>query len=418
MGITFITIKAVITALIITIPLLLLLVHRWRVGNIIIPTAGVVYAAALLPVAYLLSTIFASNKFSALLNINFNTDSLVIVTLGFLAMLSTILIGINKTYFKNINIYKLIIYLISVVLTLFTVKVLWQLITSELPVWLSSINLVGSWVDISAMLALLISMLMGGKILKLGGRYSRVFMVIIVTLLTLCLVVFVNVISIIAILALVSAMQIISVIYKNREVASSKVLFIIPAIVLVISGVFTVDNTMLNSKISTTLQNWTKISFVDVRPNWQGTLTVAKGTVVDSDITAKLFGPGVGSFEDQWRLYKPISVNSTQFWDTNFSYAIGFIPTSIITGGIIVFVAWAALFLMLLKLLIRNNKSNVAYPVLFIWLFMLFNPVDYILLIIAFILTGLLVVESINKNMTKSVKYRLRGEDMHKTITQ
>jgi cytochrome c-type biogenesis protein CcmH/NrfG len=416
MGALVITIKMAVVAMAVAIPMVMLLVHRWRVGSILLPSSSLVYVSLALPFAYLLSMIFAQDKFNALLSLNYNTDSVIMITLGILAMLTVILSGINKPKKHRLDIRKSIMCAILVITGIFAAQILSQLVLSSVPTWLSAISLVGSWIDVSILLALLVVMLLGGGALSAGMSIrKRVTKIVLVLLSMLTLSIFLNITYIFILLALITFVQLVSIISKS-DGAIHKLSIVLPGIVFVVSGLFILDSTIINGRLVATLQGATGVSFVDIRPNWQGTITVAQGSISQANLNEKLFGPGVGSFADQWRIYKPVVVNSTRFWDTNFNYAVGFIPTTIITGGIVVFAAWLVFFFMLFRLLISARRSSFAYPVVFVWMVMLFNPIDYIVLLIAFILTGALVSDAIRDKLLPIFKYQLRGDNVNKYL--
>ena len=60
---------------------------------------------------------------------------------------------------------------------------------------------------------------------------------------------------------------------------------------------------------------------VEVRPSWQGTLAV--GQQVFAEPTQIFFGSGPNSFLREWGVHKPLSVNETEFWNTDFYYGVG-----------------------------------------------------------------------------------------------
>jgi len=94
-----------------------------------------------------------------------------------------------------------------------------------------------------------------------------------------------------------------------------------------------------------------QITEVEVRPSWQGTFDIAKQSL-DAPTTL-LFGSGPNSFIREWGLHKPASVNLTPFWNSDFNYGIGVIPTSIFAVGLFGLLAWAAILLVLLGLIFR-----------------------------------------------------------------
>lgn len=78
------------------------------------------------------------------------------------------------------------------------------------------------------------------------------------------------------------------------------------------------------------------VDIINVRPSWQSTLSVAKKTYAVSPV----FGSGPSTFGAEWLKYRDASLNSTVFWNIDFTSGIGFIPTSFVTTGIIGIIAW------------------------------------------------------------------------------
>ena len=414
MGISFAIIKVCILTLAIVAPLLIVIARRLRHGGIMMPSSGIVFAAALLPLAYGLSAFFASDGNTALLGFNFNTDSLVIVTLGVLSLILTTIISVHKGIAESLR--KGVVYIAGAALVLFLVQVVIQLLGVEVLASLGAVQLVGSWLDVAALGGLLVIFLL--TMYKAGGestvKVSMAHKVLVVGLM-LFLGIFTNITLVFVLLAAVACLML-AIAMREGGRGSLMTIGILPIIVLVASSVFIIDNTLLNAKISNTVQGWTKVSFVDVRPNWQGTLDVAKGTVMESGMTAKLFGPGAGSFAEQWRMHKPAGVNATRFWSTNFTNAIGFIPTSVITGGAVVFAAWLVFLITVFWAVVRSRGSALGLATLFIWIFAILNPVDTLVLFIAFVITGLFIAEMARVRSVRMVNYRLRGEGMNKLI--
>ncbi len=414
MGLSFVVVKMVVVTLIIVLPLLLLLVRKFRHGSMMVPHASVIFASVLLPIAYALSAFFATDQNTALLGFNFNTDSLVIVLLGFLSLILTTLLSVHKGTGERIR--KAVLVVASAVIVLFLVQVAIQLSGIESLALLGSFQLVGSWLDVAALAGLLvISLLTLHKTADDEVNKTHASHIILTTALMLFLGIFTNITLVFVLLGAVAVFKLVQAVRISGG-ATAKAGIVLPVIVLCASLLFIVDNTLLDAKISNTIQGWTKVSFVDVRPNWQGTLDVAKGTVMESDMTAKLFGPGAGSFSEQWRMHKPEGVNSTQFWGTNFNNAIGFIPTSIITGGAVVFAAWIIFLLATLWAVVRSRGSALGLATLFIWIFAVLNPVDTLVLMVAFVITGLFVTELARMRLVRVVNHKLRGEGVNKAM--
>lgn len=102
--------------------------------------------------------------------------------------------------------------------------------------------------------------------------------------------------------------------------------------------VVAVFSMIFGSYINNVLPARIKISHVEVRPSWQGTMDI--GVAALTQPTSLFFGVGPNTFGREWGLYKPASVNQTLFWNTEFSTGVGSIPTSFITTGILGILAW------------------------------------------------------------------------------
>ncbi|GIW68639.1 MAG: hypothetical protein KatS3mg100_133 [Candidatus Parcubacteria bacterium] len=98
------------------------------------------------------------------------------------------------------------------------------------------------------------------------------------------------------------------------------------------------------SAISTPLASFFGITTVDVRPSWQATADILQMAYGSSPF----FGVGPSLFWREWVQHRSVSVNTTPFWNTEFLYAIGFIPTTFITTGIIGALAWILILIAFL----------------------------------------------------------------------
>ena len=58
---------------------------------------------------------------------------------------------------------------------------------------------------------------------------------------------------------------------------------------------------------------------LDVRPSWQSTFAVGSHTYASSPI----FGSGPNTFGQQWLKFRDRSLNSTVFWNVDFTSGIG-----------------------------------------------------------------------------------------------
>ncbi len=105
-----------------------------------------------------------------------------------------------------------------------------------------------------------------------------------------------------------------------------------PFVALIVSLFFIVGGSTVGNALSSALGT----SFVDVRPSWQSTLEVGSHTFASSP----LFGSGPGTFAEQWVLHRDRALNETIFWNVDFASGIGYLPTALVTTGIVGTIAW------------------------------------------------------------------------------
>ncbi|GIW68389.1 MAG: hypothetical protein KatS3mg099_337 [Candidatus Parcubacteria bacterium] len=107
--------------------------------------------------------------------------------------------------------------------------------------------------------------------------------------------------------------------------------------------------------VSAPLASFFGVTTVDVRPSWQATADMLQ-TAYDS---SPFFGVGPSLFWREWVQHRSVGVNATPFWNTEFLYTTGFIPTTFITTGIIGALAW---ILILIAFLWSGFRALVLRP--------------------------------------------------------
>ena len=78
------------------------------------------------------------------------------------------------------------------------------------------------------------------------------------------------------------------------------------------------------------------INSIEARPSMSITYDIFKLSIKDN----LFFGSGPNSFLSQWIVNKPINVNDTIFWNTDFANGIGLIPTFAVTTGLFGILSW------------------------------------------------------------------------------
>lgn len=170
----------------------------------------------------------------------------------------------------------------------------------------------------------------------------------------------------------------------------------------------------VGTPIQNTLPQPLRVAQVEVRPSWQGTFMIGRG--VFAEPTRIFFGSGPNTFPQQWGLYKPLSVNETQFWNTDFYYGVGFIPTSLVTTGLIGLFAWLAVCAALGSRLVRLfkdaasatvSRASLVISTLFFTIYHIFYVPGPALSFLTFILFGALIAEEVSSGILPRVSASL-----------
>lgn len=170
---------------------------------------------------------------------------------------------------------------------------------------------------------------------------------------------------------------------------------VVPLGVLAISLFFLIGGTLGGA-----LANALHVNVLNVRPSWQSTLDVGQKVYSATPV----FGSGPGTFGAEWLKYRDAGLNSTVFWNIDFTSGIGFIPTSFVTTGLVGILAWLAflgLFLIFgLRMLIMRAPQDpyVRYVAtlsfiasLYLFATAIFGLPNTIILSLAFVFAGLFV---------------------------
>ncbi len=168
---------------------------------------------------------------------------------------------------------------------------------------------------------------------------------------------------------------------------------VLPLAVLAVSLFFLIGGTL-----SGALANALNVNVINVRPSLQSTISVGQQVYK----TSPVFGSGPGTFGVEWLKHRDPILNSTVFWNVDFTSGIGFMPTSFVTTGIVGVLAWIillALFIVFgLRMLIRRAPEDpfVRYvailsfvAVLYLFSVAIFELPGTVVLALAFVFAGL-----------------------------
>lgn len=146
------------------------------------------------------------------------------------------------------------------------------------------------------------------------------------------------------------------------------------------------------------LTRYLKISQSEVTLPWRFTIDVVAQTMKESPI----FGAGPNRFGAEYLKFKPQNINPTQFWNTEFNNGFALIPSSLVTQGILGFILWIILLLVLIYSGLKSLKkpedgsrtTSITIPFfisLFLWLISLVYVPSHSVLLITFVITGIFI---------------------------
>jgi tetratricopeptide (TPR) repeat protein len=180
---------------------------------------------------------------------------------------------------------------------------------------------------------------------------------------------------------------------------------ILPLVVLILSISFFFYGNQIMSRLSEKLN----ISVVDVRPSWATTYTVAVNTVK----SYPLFGVGENLFSNSWLQFKPVEINYTPYWNTDFTYGVGFVWTTVVTTGILGLLSWLifiglffyigfrAILNPIPDLIGRYLVTSSFLVALYLWIVSLFYNPSNVILFLTFFFTGLTLAALIEQRLIK-----------------
>lgn len=333
------------------VALVLFILARLTRGNVIVPPALLIGAMWLVPLAYLLSSLFSGTGLRASFFGNqMEADTfgfmLILALFGTLAALALRRADQFKTFFKVAGVTFGLV-LISEVVILAIAKLS--------PATLSATtNIVGSFSDLGMLVGLGVSLVLLASRFLSPKKHLRTALLV-SGVVGLVVIAIVNSVLVWALVALVALGLFIEAIMHRRggvdegdldgvatldaetEVhhghGDGKSLGV-PLVALIVALFFLIGSSTIGNALSAAVG----ANFLDVRPSWQSTFDVGSHTYT----TSPIFGSGPNSFGSQWLKFRDRSLNETVFWNVDFTSGIGLIPTSFVTTGVLGALAWLA----------------------------------------------------------------------------
>lgn len=337
---------------------LLIIVSAFGSGSLTLPTNKkyIFWLYALVPVIYILAGL--SNGFSRMtfLGYTFDISTVGFIVLSFVYMFFVSLLFTEKrrifySYFGFV-VSAIIIALFLLLRMIFGVGFLsFGIFTTLTSTPLGSWNNVGIFFGIGVILSLLTYEMFS------VSRFMKILLTLALVL-SLFFLFFVNFSTIWIIVAICSLLFILYGIWNRRKLGlpvgwKEKLLSLplYPVIVFIISIIFVIWGAFLSGYFA----NHFNLSNVDVRPSFSTTMSIAKSTLK----TRPLFGSGPDTFITQWLSYKPVEIINTVFWNTDFNYGVGLLPTFLVTTGIFGILSWLIFFSLYIYLAMKALFARI-----------------------------------------------------------
>jgi tetratricopeptide (TPR) repeat protein len=409
-SIPFATTKTFVLAAGALITLALYILARLSRGNVILPPFMLVGALWLPVIAYALSTAFSGTPLSsALWGSALEPDTLGVMLVAAVLGTMAALVLRRSEHYRSFLSTAAWSFIVLVVLQALVV-----IVGQFAPGTVSpAFSIVGSQSDLATLLGLgVIAILIALRELELTERTRRALVMSGVGAVVLLAIANVSLVWIL--LALVSLGLFVESVMQRSAKAGDTDLddvavideasfatdegnrsIVLPLALLAVSLFFLIGGTLGNA-----LANALQVQETNVRPSWQATFSV--GSEVLS--SAPVFGSGPGTFGAEWLKHRDASLNSTVFWNIDFSSGIGFIPTSVVTTGLVGALAWIVFLVLLimfgLRMLILRAPQDafVRYVAivsflasLYLFTVAIFDLPNTVVLVLAFVFAGLFV---------------------------
>lgn len=319
-----------------------LLARAWKQKSFYVPKGFLGYSIVAIPLVYLAAGIFSKHFSISFFGRDFTHDSVIAIISLF--ALTAVVAVLFKNTFKAMYVYAALLISAGIAGLVHLLNIVVPAMPS-LGIFGSPIaTTIGKWNDLGlfALVAVVVSFLTLESI-QLGKKARWfVYVVMVLNMALMILVDFALAWWLLGITALLYGVTKWFVSRKESKTVVSKCaisLFVIAVLFLAVGPWF-----------SGYISSFFNIVHVEARPSVDATVQVAQGALDGARI---IIGSGPALFETEWPLYRPNIVLETGFWNTDFRYGFGLLPTFVITTGLLGGITWV---LFLIALIISSIK--------------------------------------------------------------
>jgi len=257
-------------------------------------------------------------------------------------------------------------------------------------------NLVGKWNDFSIFFGLIgVLSLVFFRTFKSSAMVKTILIAALAT--TVIVLVFTNFLLNWIVLGSIALIVLVYSLFKKD--IKNKIKTIKVPLLFIVLALFFILFRGISGDISTSVGLGTS----EVRPAFSSTMSIAKGVIKEGPVRAAL-GSGPNTFSILWARMKPLSVNNTIFWNTNFPSGLGHAPTLLATTGILGGLSLLFFAIMFLKQGLYVFKSGRAdgdfltavgwasfLGAAYLWIMIVFYTPGIVIMSLAFALTGIMI---------------------------
>lgn len=423
--------KVLVMVIGVFVALIFWILSKIKEGKLEFPATLFYSSALFVTFVYFLSSIFSVNKINSLIGYGFELGTFGLVFIGFALMFlsSSVFRTKDKIFYSYIA-----LFISFVAIFIFqTGKLLFGADFLSFGIFNGvTSNMIGKWNDLGIYFGLVAILSIVTLELTKLGKLMRFFFFFasIVSLF------FISLINFKFIWFVIGSFAVLFFIYsissrrgsannaRNLSSDTKKVSYLV-LFFLIISVVFIVDGFRSKHIVGDSLAGFFKISQFEVRPSFQGTMGVLKESFKENPI----LGYGPNSFSNSWLLFKPNGVNNTVFWNFNFNYGVGIIPTFITTTGVLGLISWFLFFGLFLYagfkyIFIKISNPFSRYLVissflagLYLWIANIFYVSSTTLFFLAFFFTGLFIGALLNENLIPVKNFSFLGNPRRSLIS-
>ncbi len=371
-------------------------ISRISLQELSFPRSILLGAAWLTPLAYLVATLLPAGGSRSVFGSTLSMDTFAFITVGALVLtLATLLATTQK---RALGVYLALLTASLVLAVLETILFFARDTVVALGVALPSISLIGGLNDLGVFFGLITVFIVLSLVLLPVSSLMRAILgaALLVASLFLAVVNLTALWWVLGCFSLGTFVYSISVRYLNPDAVvrvSWASLYVLMLCVFFLAA---------KDSLTGAPARWLGVGEFDVRPSWQTTASLGRIGLGEHPV----LGIGPSSFADLWSRHMPKEINTTAFWQADFLYGVGFIPTSIIATGLLGGVAWLVFLGVFLWLGVRQfvlsrqrEDSNVVtylqftsfIGALFLWVTSVVEVPSPVLLLVAYLLTGIFI---------------------------